>query len=34
MLGEEEMVTNKINENKYSHKVTRVAINLANKDKI
>jgi len=34
MLGEEEMVTNKINENTYSHKVTRVAINLANKDKI
>jgi len=34
MLGEEEMVTNKLNDNSYSHKVTMVAINLANKDKI
>ena len=34
MLGEEEMVTNKLNQDSYSHKVTMVAINLANKDKI
>ncbi len=34
MLGEEEMVTNKlINNNRYSYKVTTKAIELANKDK-
>ncbi len=34
MLGEEEMVTNKlINNNRYSYKVTTKAIDLANKDK-